>query len=439
MAIVKCSRCGADLYWIEGQTMIQCNYCGSYQAVPAAYMAAHPSGNTKTGKKLPLLVAAAVLAIVFCAAVVLIFLKYTAEPPESVSCGETPDSSEVTVDVGALILQRKYRDAMDSKNSGEILVSLRGFTALGDYRDAKAQADALRTLYQKSLQSGISAGAIGTGQAGQGGYTVGVRNDGSVVAVGYHYYGKIGITDWTNIITVSAGYDCSAGLRADGTVVATGNYGNGQCNVSGWTDIVAVSVGKTSGDKYIIGLKADGTVVAASYDKFGNGLHGACDVSGWTDIIAISTGNSHTVGLKSDGTVVAVGSNAYGQCEVSEWRDIIAISAGSSHTLGLKVDGTVVAVGYNGDGQCDVSDWTDIVAISAGFNHTTGLKSDGTVIAAGLNKYGQCDVSGWTEIVSVSASNSHTVGLRSDGTVVAAGKNDDGRCNVSDWTAIRIP
>ena len=38
----------------------------------------------------------------------------------------------------------------------------------------------------------------------------------------------------------------------------------------------------------------------------------------------------------------------------------MAISAGMYHTVGLKADGTVVAVGDNGKGQCDVSGWTDI-------------------------------------------------------------------------------
>lgn len=38
--------------------------------------------------------------------------------------------------------------------------------------------------------------------------------------------------------------------------------------------------------------------------------------------MAISTANDHTVGLKSDGTVVATGWNEYGQCDVSGWTDI---------------------------------------------------------------------------------------------------------------------
>ena len=57
----------------------------------------------------------------------------------------------------------------------------------------------------------------------------------------------------------------------------------------------------------------------------------------------IAAGGTHTVGLKKDGTVVAVGLNSEGQCDVSEWRDIVMIAAGSYHTVGLKSDGTVVA------------------------------------------------------------------------------------------------
>ena len=80
----------------------------------------------------------------------------------------------------------------------------------------------------------------------------------------------------------------------------------------------------------------------------------------WTDIVAVSANGNYTVGLKSDGTVVAIGGNSRGQCNVDKWTDIVAVSAGYYHTVGLKADGTVVAVGNNEFSQCDVSEWTDI-------------------------------------------------------------------------------
>ncbi len=83
------------------------------------------------------------------------------------------------------------------------------------------------------------------------------------------------------------------------------------------------------------------------------------------------------------------------------WDDIVkrdTVSAGKWHTVGLKSDCTVVAVGDKGDGRCEVSDWTDIVAVVTGGCHTVGLKSDGTVVAVGRNDDGQCEVSGWSNI-----------------------------------------
>ena len=190
----------------------------------------------------------------------------------------------------------------------------------------------------------------------------------------------------------------------------------------------------SAGSNHTVGLKSDGAVVAVGWNKYGQ-----CDVADWRDIVAVSAGPYHTVGLKSDGTVVATKFiesmfvTYEGQCDVADWTDIVAVSAGGWHTVGLKSDGTVVAVGRNDEGQCDVAGWTDIVAVSAGGVHTVGLKSDGTVVAVGHKDYGQCDVVNWTDIVAVSAGSSHTVGLKSDGTVVAVGGKDDGRCDVAGW------
>ena len=195
-------------------------------------------------------------------------------------------------------------------------------------------------------------------------------------------------------------------------------------------DVVAVRDTVSAGGAHTVGLKSNGTVLAV-----GDNDDGACDVSDWTDVVAVSAGSEYTVGLKSDGTVVTGGSNWCDRCEVSDWTDIVAVSAGSWHTAGLKSDGTVVAVGYNKYGQCDVSGWTDIVAISAGDDYTVGVKTDGTVVAVGY-EYRIQGLDRWTDIVAVSTGFQHNIGLKSDGTVVAEGSNWDGECEVSGWTDI---
>jgi len=255
-------------------------------------------------------------------------------------------------------------------------------------------------------------------------YTVGLKTNGTVVAVGYNEYGQCNTGSWRDIIAIVAGGCHAVGLKADGTVVAVGKNGIGECDIGSWRDIIAIAAGVS----HTVGLKADGTVnYKGSYNY---------NAGSWRDIIEIAAGNSHTVGLKADGTVVAVGYDEYGQCNTGSWRDIIAIAAGNSHTVGLKADGTVVAVGHNEHGQCNTGSWRDIVSVAAGFPHTVGLKADGTVVAVGHNAYGRCDTGRWRDIIAIVAGDYHTVGLKSDGTVVAVGENNKGECNTENWRDI---
>ena len=262
--------------------------------------------------------------------------------------------------------------------------------------------------------------------AAGGFHTVGLKSDGTVVAVGYNDWGQCNVGGWTDIVQVAAGSLHTVGLKSDGTVVAVGgdDYGYGQCDVGGWTGIVQV----TAGRHHTVGIKDDGTVVAVGWNNVGQ-----CNVGGWTGIVQVTAGSHHTVGLKTDGTVVAVGLNEAGECDIGGWTDITQVAAGQWHTVGLKSDGTVVAVGANGDGQCDVGGWTDITQVSTGYRHTVGLKDDGTVVAVGFNVQGQCNVGSWTDITQVATKGWHTVGLKDDGTVVAVGENSYGQCNVGGW------
>ena len=124
----------------------------------------------------------------------------------------------------------------------------------------------------------------------------------------------------------------------------------------------------------------------------------------------IAAGYSHTVALKSDGTVWAWGNNSYGQLGESPTNmkrlipvqvnskilnDVVAVAAGASHTIALKSDGTVCAWGYNGYGQLgdgtmadryapvQVSGLSGVTAIAGGWFYTVALKSDGTIWAWG--------------------------------------------------------
>ncbi len=214
--------------------------------------------------------------------------------------------------------------------------------------------------------------------------TVGLKKDGTVVVTGKEEYYDYDVSNWNGIVKVLANYSSHGGgyvvgLKENGSVVATGNKdipnSKTQWDVSNWSNIVDIF---KYGDQ-IVGLKSDGSMLYLFKNDF----------EGVGNIKEITIG-SVNFGLKTDGTVVKnvqspISSyyNKYGQCNVDGWRDIAHIAVGARHTVGLKVDGTVIAVGDNDDGQCNVSNWENIVAIYAYGFATIGLKSDGTIVVVG--------------------------------------------------------
>lgn len=257
---------------------------------------------------------------------------------------------------------------------------------------------------------------------------------------------------------IAAGRDHIVGLKTDGTVVAVGNNEYGQCNVSGWRNIIAIA----AGEYYTVGLKADGTVVAVGQnEKY------CCNVQSWCGIVEISAGMDYTVGLNTDGnledaggrndfkwfnesarrgnaSVVAVEQDMIGirpdgtvastckrvQEKVKDWKDIIAIATDmhGESVLGLKPDGTVV---YSEE-DCD---WENVVSVAmASRRAAVGLKMDGTVLVKGASSYRQTYAKEWEDIIAITAGWFHTVGLKADGTVVAVGMDSYGQCGkVSEW------
>ena len=156
-------------------------------------------------------------------------------------------------------------------------------------------------------------------------------------------------------------------------------------------------------------------------------IHSAVDISTLASAMAlntpqgnvipmVATGWDHIVGLKSDGTVVAVGDNELGQCNVGRWRGITQVAAGRWHTVGLKSDGIVVAVGQKEFGQRDVGKWTDIIQVAAGAAHTVGLTSDRIVVAAGLD----AELAKWNLVLAVPPSEIPPVNWLLIGGIIAA-------------------
>ncbi|MDE6642415.1 MAG: hypothetical protein K2K63_18045 [Acetatifactor sp.] len=236
-------------------------------------------------------------------------------------------------------------DALD-KDGG--FYTVRGASGYDDYTERNRQIAELEPL--KMLCSYIYD------------FTV-LRMDGTICA--YAKYSdylepdpvKQHMARWTDIKDIVSGPDMVAVLLGDGTVdFVCADYTSSYDDILEWTDIVAIDGLGVVG--CIAGLKSDGTVVVSNHGVDQNGVI-YTDAFEWSDIIAISKGFESLLGLKRDGTVVAAGNLRSGQENIAEWTDIVAISAGQDIHVGLKRDGSIVIAGDFG-GILELPDMTSM-------------------------------------------------------------------------------
>ena len=109
------------------------------------------------------------------------------------------------------------------------------------------------------------------------------------------------------------------GLRYDGTIAAVTQADGspyGEWDFNGWGDVRRLF----SGTDFTLGLREDGSVLVTG-GEFGT-LDYVSQISRWNNISWIypaegEYNTDHIVGLKTDGTLVAAGDNSFGQCDVS--------------------------------------------------------------------------------------------------------------------------
>lgn len=312
--------------------------------------------------------------------------------------------------------------------------------ACGKNMDGQLGTGGLTSEYSP-VQVMTDVEAVSAGDA----HSLFLKSNGTVWASGNNQYGQLGdgtntsrstpvqVSFLTNVKAIAAGYQYSLFLKTDGTVWACGNNNSGQLGngvfssqttpVQVFTGVQAMAAGGGEYGSHVLYLKTDGSVWGLgenSAGQIGDGTtadrNNAVQVSGMTTgVTAISAGESHSLILKSDGTVWACGVNNQGQfgngtttgsnIPLQVQTGMQAIDAGYRYSLFVRTDGAARACGYNqhyplGDNSnmtrttpVQPVGMTNVYAVSAGGNiygsHSIFMKTDGTVWACGWNDNGE--------------------------------------------------
>jgi uncharacterized delta-60 repeat protein len=213
------------------------------------------------------------------------------------------------------------------------------------------------------------------------------------------------------------------GARNNGVIIA--DYGQAIVPIAAQNGVTAIA----AGDSHTLALKGDGTMVAWGRNDYGEGTV----PEGLSGVVAIGAGDSHNLAVRSDGTVVAWGRNDWGQATVPEGLGgVVAVAGGTTCSVALKSDGTVAAWGNNDNGQTTIpAGLSGVRAIAAAGSHVLALKDDGTVVAWGSSYYGESTVPvGLSGVVAIAAGSVQGMALKGDGTVVMWGYNWYGQTDV---------
>ena len=353
-----------------------------------------------------------------------------------------------------------------------------------------------------------------------------------LMAWGWNEHGQLGTGTLTNatipaampwtgelagktVRELRAGYRHTLALTWDGSVVFAGNPNWGStATVSGnFAKIIPAAgalTGKTvvaiaAGEYHNLALCTDGTVAAWGDNYRGQlGNDGSSNLTTNTpvavvgtgalagkEIVGIEAGNSSSVALCADGTVVQwgwlsgsqMGENSRVPVSMQNrgalvGKKVVKLRAGFNNWLALGTDGTLVAWGANNAGQfgngTSVSEYTDdryapvavtmtgvlagktIKEMAVGYATCLVLCTDGTLVSWGSNSAGQLGIGTTTNsnvpvrvtqtgvlagktVVKVFAGSTQCYALCSDGSMAAWGSNTYGNLGNGTTTASTLP
>jgi len=278
-----------------------------------------------------------------------------------------------------------------------------------------------------------------------------IDTDGKLYGWGHNGHGQLGLGDYVkknepnqvgdaeDWVSVSAGTFHSAAINASGEIWTCGNnsYGIlGNRTAGGGSNYNTLAIESTeatnwasvsAGFLHTMAIDTDGKLYGWGNNENGQLGKGTSDTNNNVTPTYIGTegdnwkyvsaGGSHTVAIKTNGTLWTWGNNVYGQLaldhiapddpdvytaptQVGTATDWDSISAGYDYTMAIKTNGALWAWGYNDSGNLGIGGFDDTNVptqvgtadwefVSAGWSHTMAIKKDGTLWAWGYGWYGE--------------------------------------------------
>jgi alpha-tubulin suppressor-like RCC1 family protein len=199
------------------------------------------------------------------------------------------------------------------------------------------------------------------------------------------------------------------------------------------------------------------------------------DSQGFGAGLSVSPGNSHSLVVTTDGTLLARGWNGYGAINGGSTAsfnqkdsklttldiNVVQAAAGNNYSLYLKSDGTLWGMGANWSGNLGgnapingfnyiTQVGSNIKSIFTNQGHSLYITNDNILWGVGSNSHGQLGngtsdsrvnraTQIATNVLTASAGQDHTLFLKSDGTLWATGKNNNGQIGDGSTTQRNTP
>ena len=321
-------------------------------------------------------------------------------------------------------------------------------------------------MQPKDLTINVGTGGTATGQA-----TFDLNATATLVATpsnGYVFAGWVGdlsSSDANTTLVMSANYEVNATFSPD-----TGDDdGDGLTNYEEWVTYSTDANNSDSDDDGLTdGVEVNGGTDPNLADSDYDGVSDLQESIDQTDPLdgnsmlhlAVEGGENHTLIIKTDGSLWAVGENGQGQLGDGTTTDrsspvkivdanVTQIACGYQYSLFLKSNGSLWAMGLNtygqlGDGTTD-SRSTPVQIVSSGvalidslYENSAFVKTDGSLWTMGRNQYGQIG-DGTTNdhhlpyqvlpsgVSEVSVGRYHMMYLKTDGSLWGFGRNNLGQ------------